>query len=99
MNLTLKIDGKEKNFVSGFVPAILYRKLLEMNKRVNYNDLSPTEMDELVELVRNLFNNEFTIDEFYNGLSIQELTPTLKKAVMTINGVENSEGKEETGKK
>jgi hypothetical protein len=99
MNLTLVIDGKEKKFVSGFVPAILYRRLLDMNKRVDYNNLSPEEMDELVESVRNLFNNEFTIDEFYNGVSVKELVPTLSKAIAVINGLDKEEEADETVKK
>jgi hypothetical protein len=99
MNLTLKIDGEEKHFVSGFVPAILYRRLLEMNKRVDYNNLSPEEMDELVEVVRNLFNNEFTIDEFYNGLSVKQLVPTIRKGIAVINGLDEEEDGEDAEKK
>jgi hypothetical protein len=96
MNLTLKINGEDKKFVSGFVPAILYRKVLEMNKRMNFNDLSPEEMDEIVELTRNMFNNEFTVDEFYNGLPVEELLPTMKNTFLTINGKTSGE---DSGKK
>jgi hypothetical protein len=91
MNLTLRIDGQERKFVSSFIPARAYRQVLEMNKRMNFNDLSPDEMDEIVNLIRGVFENQFTVDQFYDGLPVQKLVPTMMKTFETINGVANDE--------
>jgi hypothetical protein len=97
MNLTLRIDGQERKFVSSFIPALAYRQLLEMNKRMNFNDLSADELDEIVNLIRGIFENQFSVDEFYDGLPVQQLGPTMMEAFETINGITNDE--ELSGKK
>lgn len=94
MNLKLKIDGQEKTFVSEFIPARAFRKVLEMNRRINFNDLAPEEMDEIVELIRSVFNKEFTIDQFYDGLPVHELQFKMKEVFLTINGMTTGESSE-----
>jgi hypothetical protein len=91
MNIKLKINGEERTFVSTFISARSFRQVLEMNKRMDFNNLSPEDMDEIVGLIRNIFNNEFTVDEFYDGLPVQKLVPTMKETFQTINGTANGE--------
>jgi hypothetical protein len=94
MNLKLIMNGEERTFVSTFIPARAFRQVLEMNRRMDFNNLAPDEMDEIVGLIRYVFSNEFTVDEFYDGLPIEKLVPTMKETMETIGGKASGESSE-----
>ncbi|MGM8213571.1 phage tail assembly chaperone G [Virgibacillus sp. W0430] len=77
MKLTLLIDGKKKIFTTSFVSARFYRKLLEYDQTIDYTDMNLDDYDEVVGFVCNVFDNQFTVDEFYDGIPSHELIQTL----------------------
>lgn len=112
MKLTLKFrDEKnstkdetvfiEKTFMTDFISARCYRQALELDKRLDFNNLSPEETDELVGFVRNVFNKEFTIDEFWDGIPANKLLETIQGAFDAVSGRESKSAQvsEGNGKK
>lgn len=99
MNLTLFVDGKEKTFNAPFIKARMFRKALEFNQKMDFKNLGVEEIDELIGFVCELFNNQFTIDEFYDGLPVENLMPTIVEAMESVTGKANGESDEGNGKK
>jgi hypothetical protein len=85
------INDKEKTFVTGFVKARTFREMLSISKRMDLNDLSAEELDELVQLTCQVFDFQFSVDEFYDGLPTEEIVPTIVQVFQTINGTTNGE--------
>lgn len=77
MKLTLLIDGKEKIFTTGFVSSMFYRKLLEYDQTIDYTDMGLDDYDEIVGFVCRVFGDQFTTNEFYEGLPSYNLNKTL----------------------
>lgn len=77
MNITLLKDGQKKTFSQFFVTARFMRKALELRAELNLNNLSTEDLDTVVNFVVEVFNNQFTADEVYDGLSYDELVETI----------------------
>ena len=86
MDLTLQINGKPKTYTTGFVSARMVRQTLAMAKNINFEDLSPEELDQLTDYVVELFGRQFTRDELYDGLASQELLPTIEGCIQGVVG-------------
>lgn len=63
MQLTLL----DKTYTTAFIPGLVLRKLTEYQLDMDLKNLKPQDIDKLVELVCLSFNNQFTVDDFYNG--------------------------------
>lgn len=85
LSITLQIDGKEKIFTTSFISAKKLRKTLVISTKVG-KSLTPEDLDELVEYEVDLYGNQFTVDEFYDGI---EANLILRKALEDINNVIN----------
>ncbi|MEB4861157.1 phage tail assembly chaperone G [Priestia megaterium] len=71
MNLTLEIDDKKVKFGKPKkVKGRAYLRYLEMKQYVDFNNPTPDELDELVQMICDAYENKFTIDEFYDGCYI-----------------------------
>ncbi len=77
MKLILLVNGEERIFTAPFVPARAYRKLLEYDKVIDYTNMDVDDYDEIIGFTCNVFGNQFTIDEFWDGLPSDELNETL----------------------
>ena len=86
MEIKLLIDDKEKTFVSNFISARLLRRTLEISKQVNFNDVSPEELDTMVDFIVEIFKSKFTRDDVYDGIASKELIPTITKCINEIVG-------------
>ena len=75
MKIVLRIDDKEKTFLSDFISARMMRRTIEISKGVNFEDISVDELDTMVEYLVQLFGKQFTIDDVYDGLPSKELIP------------------------
>lgn len=82
MQITLRIDGKDKIFTNDFVPGRVFRNALLINKKMKDKgvELSPELFDELIEFCVTAFSKQFTIDEFWDGIDARYLD----KEVMRI---------------
>lgn len=99
MQITLRIDEKDKTFVNEFVKARVFRNALKMNEKMreNGNNISADLFDELVEFIVNVFNQQFTVDEFWDGIEASKLQDEIMRVfneVLKTGGLEtNTEGK------
>ncbi|WP_350342345.1 hypothetical protein PRVXT_001573 [Proteinivorax tanatarense] len=93
MKITLKIDGKDKIFTTGFISARMVRKTIEISQGTNFEEMSVDELDKLVGFIVELFGGQFTVDEVYDGLSSNELIPTTLKCIEEVVGKMQDETK------
>ncbi|KZR60386.1 phage tail assembly chaperone G [Pseudobacillus badius] len=98
MKLPLMINGEERIFVAPFIPARILRKLLEMQTRINLDKMTIDETDEVVGLICDAFGNQFTIDEYWDGVAAEDFNDNLLEFMMHVNGAkkqEKTQGKKE----
>lgn len=86
MEIKLLINDKEKTFVSDFISARMLRRTLEISKQVNFNDMSPEELDTMVDFIVEIFKSKFSRDDVYDGIASKELIPTITKCINEIVG-------------
>lgn len=82
IELKLEIEGKEKVFCCTKVKGILLRKTAEISKtfsKMNDN-FSDEVLDELVDYVVEVFNNQFTREQYYEGVELED-------TVLNINNI------------
>ena len=103
MDITLKIDGKDKTFTTSFISARMLRRTIEVAQGVNFDNISPEELDKLIDYVVELFANQFTRDDVYDGLASKDLIPTITKCINEVVGqmaeVTSGEGKTSNGER
>jgi hypothetical protein len=86
MDITLKIKGKDKTFTAGFISARMVRRTIEVSQGVNFENISPDELDKLIDYIVELFGSQFTRDDVYDGLSSKELIPTITNCINEVVG-------------
>ncbi len=95
MEIILKISGKDKTYTAGFISARMVRRTIAISKDINFNNISPEELDKLMDYIVELFGSQFTRDELYDGLASKDLIPTITGC---INEVVGAVGEATTGK-
>lgn len=73
MKITLFLNDQNKTFTKLFVSARWMRKALELRKDMNLNNLSVDDVDAAIHFVAELFDNQFTVDDVYDGVAYDEL--------------------------
>ena len=86
MDIKLKIKGKDKTFTAGFISARMVRRTIEVSQGVNFENISPDELDKLIDYIVELFGGQFTRDDVYDGLSSKELIPTITSCINEVVG-------------
>ncbi|HAN20427.1 MAG: hypothetical protein A2Y15_08725 [Clostridiales bacterium GWF2_36_10] len=90
-----KITGKNENgediieTKTYFAPnpkARMVRKAAEMIETLNIRDLRTSDLDMIVDYVVELFAYKFTADELWDGLSAENLTPTVMACINSVMG-------------
>ncbi|MED4124031.1 phage tail assembly chaperone G [Halalkalibacterium halodurans] len=84
MKLTLKkIDNEtkvtEQVFTIPHATALHYRQLLKFDETIDYADMSVDDYDKVAGFVCDVFRNQFTVDELYEGIPSHELIPTFTR--------------------
>ncbi|AST97294.1 phage tail assembly chaperone G [Shouchella clausii] len=70
MEITLRIDGKDKTFVNSFVPFEMRRKALELDKYATQKNADPIKLfDKQAAFIVEVFGNQFTVEEFKAGFN------------------------------
>ena len=93
MKLVLNLQSKEKIFMTDFVSARHFRKLMEYDQVIDYSNLSLDDTDTLVGFVCGVFDNQFTPDDLYDGIASHKLIPTILDVFIYVRSGE--EPKEE----
>jgi len=86
LEIVLKINGKDKTYTAGFISARMVRRTIEVSKEVNFESISPEELDKLMDYIVELFGNQFSRDELYDGLASKDLIPTITKCINEVVG-------------
>lgn len=86
MQITLFLNGEEKTFTVPFVKARMFRRALEIYKKYDLNDIDVETLDILVSYVVELFNNQFTIDDVYDGVSSDKFVSTILDCINDVIG-------------
>lgn len=73
MKVTIKINGKDKEFKTDFISARMFRKSEELSRK--HKNKEEVDIDEIVEFIVQVFNNKFTMDEFYDGVDVSDIFP------------------------
>ncbi len=86
MEIVLKINGKDKTYTAGFISARMVRRTIEVSKEVTFDNITPEELDKLMDYIVELFGNQFTRDELYDGLASKDLIPTITRCINEVVG-------------
>lgn len=108
MKIKLRVEGKEKTYTEDFVKGIVFRRALELNKKVrDATNVGEAEFyDEFVDFLVFAFGNQFTSEDAWNGLNVSQIQsePTrIFNEVLGLGGLvtqttEDIEEGNETGK-
>ena len=77
---------KDKVYVAPEVKARMVRKALELTQNISYSELKPADLDTQINYVCELFGNQFTVDDVYDGLAADKLIPTIWDCVNGVIG-------------
>lgn len=83
MQITLQVETKKRTYTPKFVSGRMFRRTLEVSK-VLQNGLGEDELDAAVDYIVELYGNQFTRDELYDGIAAQELIPTIRKSINSV---------------
>ena len=86
MEIILKKDKKDKTYTTGFISARMVRRTIEVSQGVDFDNISPEELDKLIDYIVELFGNQFTRDDVYDGLQSKDLIPTITKCINEVVG-------------
>lgn len=86
MEIILKIEKKNKTFTADFISARMVRRTIEVSNGINFERLKPEELDKLVDYIVELFGNQFTRDDVYDGLSSKDLLSTITNCINEVVG-------------
>ncbi|MED3972249.1 hypothetical protein COM86_12725 [Priestia megaterium] len=88
MDLKLRIGGKFKQMHEPFVSGMTYRKYLPLEAEHDYlHEEVPYEaLDKLIVLIVEAFDKQFTVDEFYAGLSSYDLRVKIAEFIAIVKG-------------
>jgi hypothetical protein len=86
VEIVLKIKGKDKTYTAGFISARMVRKTIAVSQEINFDNISPEELDKLMDYIVELFGSQFTRDELYDGLGSKDLIPTITRCINKVVG-------------
>lgn len=86
MEIALRTNGKLKSYRAGFISARMVRRTIAISSEINFEDISPEELDKLMDYVVELFGSQFDRDELYDGLSSKDLIPTITRCINEVVG-------------
>ncbi len=82
----MEISLNNKSYVMPKVKTRMLRKAIEINENIDFNNLKTKDLDGLVDFVVELYGNEFSRDDFYDGLDADKLIETLNSSINGIVG-------------
>lgn len=82
----MEIKLKNKTYVASFISARMVRRTIEVSSSINFEKLTPEELDKLIDFIVDLFSNQFTRDDVYDGLASRDLIPTITTCINEVVG-------------
>lgn len=93
MKIDINIDGHEKTFTTTFINGLVYRKYVELSEQGTLKDLTLEARDKVIELIVEAFNQQFTADQFWNGLDAREIDLVIVQFCNDLRTQTKREGK------
>lgn len=90
MKITLNIDKKDREFITPFISGRKLRNTFAISKKIEGLKQDETMLDEMVNYIVDIFGNQFTLDQFYDGMEAKKIIPTFMDLVEEITGVTNN---------
>lgn len=97
MHITLYLEGKEKTFTTGHVSAVHLLRLMKYDQEINYMKMSEDDIKEIVGFIRDVFDKQFTVDEFIEGVKSYELIKTITEVFIFVRSGEEPKERTEEG--
>jgi hypothetical protein len=88
VEIKLLVEDKEKTFVVPFVKGRMFRRVLEIFKDYDLDNMTPETLDVLVDFIVECFNVQFSRDDFYDGIAVEKIRETILKFIYKIAGIE-----------
>lgn len=85
MEIVLLINDEEKTFVAPFISGRKFRKTIEMQKKFR-GDMDEKTLDSMVDFVVDIFGNQFSRDQFYDGIAANKLISTVTDCINEVVG-------------
>ncbi|MED3323805.1 hypothetical protein P4377_20450 [Bacillus thuringiensis] len=83
MKLTLRINRENKTFnLPEFIPARLIRQAPELADIPN--NPGPEDMDKMVKFVVNVYDEQFTLDQYWDGVDARKFLSTTSDVINAI---------------
>lgn len=83
MKLTLRINKEEKTFnLPAFIPARLIRQAPELAEIPN--NPGPEDMDKRVQFVVKVYDGQFTLDQYWDGIDARKFLSTTSDVINAI---------------
>ncbi|MBW3490782.1 phage tail assembly chaperone G [Bacillus sp. FDAARGOS_1420] len=83
MKLSLLIDGENQIFnMPKFIPARLIRQAPELADIPN--NPGPEDMDKMVQYVVKVYGEQFTLDQYWDGIDVRKFLSTTTEVINAI---------------
>ncbi|ANN32589.1 hypothetical protein ICM_01877 [Bacillus cereus BAG1X2-3] len=83
MKLTLRINKKNETFnLPEFIPARLIRQAPELAEIPN--NPGPEDMDKMVKFVVKVYDGQFTLDQYWDGVDARKFLSTTSDVINAI---------------
>jgi hypothetical protein len=79
-------EKNEKRYVAPPAKAKHFRKALVITKEYDLENITAGTLDELLAFVVDVFQNQFTIDDIYDGLPSADLIPLIAETIQHVVG-------------
>lgn len=97
MKLELRINGEPKIFTAPFVSGRHFRKVNEFDETIDYANVGVKEMDTLIGFVCEVFGNQFSVDDFYDGIPAHKVISSITDVFIYIRTGKTPEELENEG--
>jgi hypothetical protein len=68
MLISLKTQGQKRDFTVGHVTMLTVRRAMDIQEKVDFERITPAQLDMIVDLVVEAFDHQFTREDFYKGM-------------------------------
>lgn len=84
IKIELEIEGEKRIFVAPVLKGRIYREVFKMHRLLN-EGISEETLDTLVSFVADdVFKKQFTVDEYYDGISASKCLGELMRVLSDI---------------
>ncbi len=84
----MQIKLNDKTYTTKVIKARMVRKSIELTEGVSLDKMTTKDLDKMVDFIVEVFDNQFTSDDIYDGLCAKDLIPTISSTIQAVvNGI------------